>query len=69
MSGIPWNEEERGILKKMAEKGFVAKDVALVLKSRSLASISTQAASLGLSLRPKETEIDMDMFNKIMKGR
>lgn len=69
MAGIPWTEKEKDLLKKMAEKGLTAKDVMLVLKSRSIASISAQAASMGLSLCQKEVEIDEVAFKKIMAGR
>lgn len=69
MAGKPWTDKEKDVLKKMAEKGLTSKDVALVLKSRSAHGIHCQAAVLGLSLFPKEVSIDMELFNKIMKGR
>ena len=69
MAGIPWTDKEKEILTKMSERGLTAKDVALVLKSRSTHGINCQAAIMGLSLCYREVEIDEEAFKRLLKGK
>lgn len=69
MAGIPWTNKEREILIKLAEMGLPAKDVGLVLKSRSICSISNQAKVMGLSLCVKDVEIDEAAFKRLMNRK
>ena len=52
----------------MALAGKTVDDIGAVLKSRSVHSIQSKAASLRLSLCPAP-EIDLSEFKRIMKGR
>ena len=62
-----WSNQEKDILKQMAERGFMTPDIMRVLK-RSKNSIDIMASKMGLSLAGKKPEIDMDEFARLMKG-
>jgi len=68
MAGIPWNEEEEGVLKKMVSIGHGVETICSVLKSRSPASIRSKMDSLGLRLQHDEPEIDYEAFKNLTEG-
>jgi len=65
---IPWTDEERDILRQMAGAGKRAREIGLVLKSRTEAAVVTQAQSLGLSLGGEKPEVDFEAFKRIMQN-
>jgi hypothetical protein len=70
MVGTPWSKDEEKILKKMAEKGCKDREIALVLRLRTINGIRAKRGELNLQERyflPK-AEIDMETFNRFMKG-
>jgi hypothetical protein len=69
MAGIPWSEKEREVLKKLAEAHCIIDDVLRVFPSRSRASIFSQASVLGISFAGPESEINMDEFKKLVRGK
>lgn len=67
MAGIPWTEEEKGALKKLAEAGCLMPDILKVFPYRSENSISKMASHLKLNLCGKRPEIDFKAFERLMK--
>ena len=69
MAGIPWSKKEKEILGKLAEARCTADEVLRVFPSRSKASIFSQAQNMNLSFAGPESEINMDEFKKLIKGK
>jgi hypothetical protein len=69
MAGILWTEKEIEILKELATAGRDAREISLVLKSRSRAAIHEQASRQGISVgaASQEPEIDFEAFKKMLK--
>lgn len=66
MAHMPWTDQEIKILKELAGREKNAREVALVLKSRTVEAISAKGYALGLSFE-KSPEIDMDAYRAMMK--
>lgn len=65
---IIWSAKEVQILKQMLDAGITPETIALVLKTRTVTSIRNKVAREGWKIAP-EPELDMDAFNKLMKGK
>lgn len=61
-----WIEEEREILKKLAEKGYRTAEIMTVLKSRSRCSIDKEARLLGISLAGPKPIIDHKALDRLL---
>jgi hypothetical protein len=64
---IRWTSQEKKILVCLAKKGWRAKEIQKILKSRSLNAIKTQADNLRISLAGPKPEIDLEAYKAIMK--
>jgi len=68
MAGIPWTDEEEGVLKKMVGLGHGVEAICSVLKSRSQASVRSKMDSIGLKLQYEAPEIDYDALKNLTEG-
>ncbi len=68
MNNKPWTDEEKIILREMAQAGKNKWDIARVLKSRTSDAIANKATSLCISLSGGLPEINMDEYKRIMEG-
>lgn len=62
---MKWTPQEEAILRKMAEKGLVAAEIAKVLRSRSVEAISQKSSHMGISLAGDKPQIDLDAFSEL----
>jgi hypothetical protein len=69
MSGQPWTEKEKEMLRKLSEAKCFTTDAMRVFPSRTKSSISSQARNMGLSFSGPEAEINMEEFKKLIKGK
>lgn len=67
MPGIPWTQKEKTILAQLARKGYTAREIQKVLKSRSLDAIHCQADNLAISISGPMPEIDFEEFRRLLK--
>jgi hypothetical protein len=62
-----WNEKEVKILKELCGKGISAREIAEVLKDRTMDSIVAKMRKVGISCIAPEPSIDYDKLRKLMK--
>lgn len=62
---MKWTDAEITVLRKCAEKGLRAKDVARILKSRTEDSIINKASGMGIPLGGLAPEIDLEAFTEM----
>jgi hypothetical protein len=66
--GAPlWTNQEKEVLRKMAEANKTMDEIQSVLVSRPRHGIENQVKIMGLSIG-KKPEINMEAFKKLMKG-
>ncbi len=71
MAGTPWSKEEERVFKKLAEKGCSDREIAQVLRNRTVNGIRAKRGDLNSQQHhflPK-AEIDMETFNLYMKEK
>lgn len=63
-----WTDKETEVLIKMINARKTLKDISLVLKSKTSEAIRNKSDRMGMKFS-RDVEIDMDAFNKLMKGK
>lgn len=67
---MKWTDEETVVLKKMCDAGVIIDEILTVFPYRTREQIRHKANYMGLKLTyHAEPEIDMEAFNKLMKGK
>lgn len=66
-NGPSYTDKELFIIKQLASVGYGLDDISNVLVSRSRESIRRKVKELGILIIYKPTEINEDMFKKLMK--
>lgn len=66
---IPYTPTEHDIVVKLVNKGCTVEEIQTVLTSRTHESIRRHCHKHKLPLKGYEVEIDMDKFNKLMRGK
>ena len=63
----PWTEREVEILLKLVDKGCTSREMAKVLKSRSMAAIYLKCQRIGVDMPGNDPDIDFDLFKQMVK--
>lgn len=65
-----WTEEEEKLLKQMCAGGIILDDMEMVFLQHNREQIRQKCCRMGFKIQYlKKANIDMDAFNKLMKGK